>query len=156
MHPGPDQIEASFPYTDPGATCTDSLDGTCGATGAACTTEVSSTVDTSKTGTYYVTYRAKDSSGNWNDEDCLGNAEYKRTVHVVDTLKPVIALHYGSKLVHVGNADDVAVHNSAANPAGSWFGGTETLMADATAAGTTVGWMLGAAASVVAGLALLA
>ena len=105
---------------------------------------------------YHVIYRAKDSSGNWNDEDCLGKAEYIRTVHVVDTLKPVIALHYGSKLVHAGSADDVATHNGVVNPAGSWFGGTEALMADASAANTTTCWILGAAASVVAGLGLLA
>jgi len=159
VHTGPTQIEASFPYTDPGATCTDTLDGACGA-GKKCTTTISSDVDTSKVGTYTVTYRAKDSAGNWNDENCIGNAEYKRTVTVIDTLKPVIALHYGSTLVHKGKATDYAIHNGASNPVNSWFGGTETLMAEdagASASGGSVSaWLLAGAASVVAGVALLA
>jgi hypothetical protein len=153
INAGPTQIEAGFAYNDPGATCTDSLDGACAATGKACYFEVSSDVNVDQVGTYSVTYRARDHANNWNDQECIGHAEYKRTVIVVDTLKPVIALHYGSNLVHMGQASDTAIHNNAPNPAGNHWS-PETLMAEATS--EPAGWMLGGAASVVAGLALVA
>lgn len=79
--------EAGFAYSDKGATCADSIDGTrvpdvSGVAG----------VNVDQTGTYYVTYKAKNSQGtsNWAwDEDCCAT---RRTVIVKDTLKPVIRL----------------------------------------------------------------
>lgn len=100
---GPNRIEASFPYFDSGAVCKDTLDG-----------QVSfiaeSNVNVESTGTYFVTYRARDAAKNWNDGTpsashpsghvpmlgavtCKGAKEYVRTVIVVDTLSPVIGLH---------------------------------------------------------------
>merc|ERR1711871_39587 len=49
-------------------------------------------------GTYYITYRAKNTVGLYNDgENCRGGAqEYVRKVTVKDTLRPVITLKYDS------------------------------------------------------------
>jgi len=44
-------------FTDPGATCTDDRDATC-------TVTISGSVNTSQTGTYILTYSAKDSANN--------------------------------------------------------------------------------------------
>merc|ERR1711924_497302 len=59
---GKDELthEASFPYTDQGAVCTDIIDGTV-------TAETVDSVDVGKTGKYVLTYRAKNSVGLWND-----------------------------------------------------------------------------------------
>merc|ERR1712094_136102 len=103
-------VEASFSYVDPGAVCTDSLDGSVA-------TVAHGIVNTQHTGVYTVTYRARDRYGNWNDADCVGSQEYVRTVTVVDTLKPVIALHYSQNVLGVSDATDTAVHSGEANPA---------------------------------------
>lgn len=87
------RVEASFPYVDNGAQCEDSLDGVIE------DIVVINNVDVEQVGKYLVTYRARDKSGNWNDGGCKGSEKYIRTVTVVDTLSPVIALHYhGSQL----------------------------------------------------------
>jgi hypothetical protein len=98
-------VEASFPYVDNGAQCEDSLDGVIE------DIVVINNVDVEQVGEYLVTYRARDNAGNWNDgaiegdaagqpvRSCKGSQQYIRTVTVVDTLSPVIALHYhGSQL----------------------------------------------------------
>lgn len=82
-------IEASFPFTDPGATCSDSFDGD-----LQVITEGS--VNVEETGVYQITYKACDSSGNCNnDEHCpSGSHSYVRIVQVEDTLRPVLSLHH--------------------------------------------------------------
>merc|ERR1711924_455686 len=105
---GKDELthEASFPYTDRGAVCTDIIDGTV-------TAETVGSVDVGKTGKYVLTYRAKNSVGLWNDglaadgeaagAGCRGTAiNYFRTVTISDTLKPVI------KLTYDGETDPIA------------------------------------------------
>lgn len=71
-------VEVKTAYTDAGATATDPEDGdlTSGIV-------VNGNVDTSKVGTYYVTYDVMDSGGN-------AAGQVVRTVKVVDTTPPVI------------------------------------------------------------------
>merc|ERR1719305_182801 len=75
--------EASFPYSDLGATCTDNIDG-------ARPTKRTGTFNVETTGTYVLTYSASDKSGN-----TIGKGKCKhttrRTIVVKDTLKPVIS-----------------------------------------------------------------
>jgi hypothetical protein len=163
--------EASFPYTDEGATCTDIIDGTVA-------THVTNPVKVQNTGTYVVTYRAVNSVGLWNDgkaadgvaagTGCRGTAiNYFRTVKVSDTLKPVIKLTYATSTTetdtiawgHNGpkstNADtrdnpfNNGVHDGTAQATGP-----STLMAEEQTSSVN-GWVLGAIASAVTGLALL-
>jgi hypothetical protein len=142
--------EASFPYTDAGAVCSDLIDGIV-------TTVPTSDVNVEQTGTYTVTYRAKNSVPLWNDDAaCRGTANsYFRTVKVVDTLKPIIQLKYNSVEVARSAVLDTGIPDSqtgvaAANPAASGL----TLMAE-QATGSANAWVLAAAASAVTGLALL-
>jgi len=104
--------EASFPYADGGATCTDTLDGSLGAA------KVHSNVNIETTGTYTVSYTAADKAGN---AQCKAGG-YVRTVVVKDTLKPVIALRYEGKLVHTSSVAGNVGINGQANPAGVAFG----------------------------------
>merc|ERR1711881_49133 len=121
--------EASFPYADAGAACSDVIDGTtatkCYATSAVpgftavsnnCDTKL---VDTETTGTYVIEYRATNTVGLTNtDSNCRGGAiVYKRTVNVLDTLRLVISLSYknsksASEVVvaqgTAGNGDGIA------------------------------------------------
>merc|ERR1711896_77189 len=113
--------EASFTYSDAGA------------------------VSTEKVGPYVVTYCIKDKAGNWNDGKCKGSKQYKRTVTVKDTLKPVIHLKFGRNTFHKSGAADKGV-NGQRNPAAK-------LMAETSSVN---GWIVGAIASAVAGVALLA
>jgi len=87
-------VEASFPFTDEGVHCVDNFshDVKVFTTGS---------VDVEAVGTYKLTYKAEDDAGNWNNGDakdgerCLHpSGALIRTVTVVDTLKPVIALKY--------------------------------------------------------------
>jgi len=112
-------VQASFPYEDEGATCTDSLDGelTPFVTGLA-------QVNVENTGTYVITYTVTDASGNGVDGDCAA-AHPQRTVVVEDTMIPVISLQYRG----------------------------QQLMAESTS--FVNGWVIGAAASAVSGVALL-
>jgi len=71
----PITIEVGGSFTDPGATATDNYDTTITVTGS---------VDVNTVGTYTITYSADDCSGN--------TASSTRTVNVVDTTAPVIAL----------------------------------------------------------------
>ena len=72
-------------FTDPGATAYDDKDGRVNVT-------VSGSVDTSKVGTYTLTYSAQDSAGN--------RAEAKRTVKVLpkDTTPPVLTLRGNAEM----------------------------------------------------------
>jgi len=132
-------IEASFPYTDAGASCKDSVDGV---------RPVIKTgfVNIEAEGTYKITYTAKDKSGN-------DAQQVVRTVKVADTLKPVIALKYGDSYIHKGKALDRGVRGEK-NPASKYFGQAPVLMAEAAQAN---GVMIGAiAAASIAGVALIA
>jgi len=115
-------VEASFAFNDPGAACADNLDGSV-------PTVTTNTVDSEQVGEYFVTYRARDAAANWNDGACTGAAQYVRTVHVVDTLKPTIRLHYHSKLVAAGAAHDLGA-GSEPNPAAVSNAAATVLMAE--------------------------
>jgi len=110
MNEGPTRIEASFPYYDSGAICTDTMDGV-----MAVTTLGVEDVNVERTGTYVITYQTRDSQKNWNNGSptnvgaplpdgitCKGAKDYFRTVIVVDTLMPVIHLNYTGKLIQTG------------------------------------------------------
>jgi hypothetical protein len=135
--------EASFAYKDSGATCTDSLDGSKKVVASG------KKVDPELTGKYFITYSATDKAGNSNTKKAsskkCGNT-LVRSVTVKDTLKPVIALHFAGKKIHESAAADKGVNNQR-NPAQDKF------MAQASSVN---GWILGAAASLVAGVALMA
>jgi hypothetical protein len=86
-------IEASFPFVDTGATCSDNLSlDSLAAT-------VTGEVDVEVTGEYIVTYSATDAAGNtnfdraWDSSSCNADVPQLRTIEVVDTLHPVISLH---------------------------------------------------------------
>lgn len=98
-------------------------------------------------GKYIITYTVKDKAGNIQ----CGNDPKHRTVVVKDTLPPVISLHYKGKLIHTGDSSKRGIKN-VKNPAGmSKY--NPFFMAEATSVN---GWMIGAIASAVAGVALLA
>jgi hypothetical protein len=137
-------IEASFPYVDEGATCSDTFDGMK-------KVKSSGTVDPNTPGTYKLTYTAMDKVGN-HARDAI------RTVVVQDTLKPVIALKYAGKTIHTSGGTDTAVtrvsaakgwNKKEANPAASYF----ALMAEGATG--TGGWALAGLVASVAGLALV-
>jgi len=196
-------IEGSFPYTDAGAVASDSLQGSfgiCSTWSENTITPYADIVNTEATGTYVITYRVKDSAGNWNANDvnggCSGSQDdeksNERTVVVIDTLKPVIGLYFKENgeapdgtagehgLIQVGDSSDTSStngrHAGQANVAGDHYtngaeyesnhwpghvkathadGTPVTLMAETAAASGTSGWVLGAVASGVSGLALL-
>merc|ERR1711975_156887 len=202
---GKDEInhEASFPYADAGAACSDVIDGTtttkCYTTNAASadtavSCEGSTLVDVETTGTYTIQYRSTNTVGLWNDgTNCRGGPiSYYRTVVVMDTLRPVISLTYdngdtnslvarGTKGNNDGNAvgggqgangevtNDIHDTSTGAYPSGTMDSlydaelngqfvdpGTHlpTLMAEESTSSVN-GWVVGAIASAVAGLALL-
>merc|ERR1711881_174958 len=127
------------------------------------------TVNVERTGTYFVTYFAQDNAANFNYEvrticasrqgdNCDGYKDDIRTVHIVDTLKPVIALNYGTDYFQYGEATDTGITGSGAgtthNPADENHPHRLSYMAES--ANTSLsGWMIGAIASAVTGLALL-
>merc|ERR1712070_972219 len=120
-------VEASFPFADLGATCSDNYD-------SEITQSKVSHVNVEKAGTYHVTYRAVDKSGNSNT-DC-GHREVVRTVIVQDTLKPVIGLKYNDMVLKEGKMS------------------TGRLMAEEAETRASMSWLAGAFA--VAGVALIA
>jgi len=172
---GKDELthEASFPYTDQGAVCTDIIDGTV-------TAETVGSVDVGKTGKYVLTYRAKNSVGLWNDglaadgatagAGCRGTAiNYFRTVTISDTLKPVIKLTYDGETDPIAwsgkGPNSAAADTTGGAPANPYTKGSHTgsglagypyntLMAEEQTSSVN-GWVLGAIASAVTGLALL-
>jgi len=198
INAGPSEIEASFPYADPGVQCYDSVDGAFKSSAIV----VSGLPDVEQTGLYTITYRVKDAAGNWNDgrgTNCRGAAQYKRVVEVVDSLKPVLALHLASKTIQMsdevdervpGDAGSSPKPNSSPNAAqagrvplatmvqdanGNWAPAakpyrptnpmngaahpawpvTDGLMAEESASSAS-SWVIVAAASAVAGIAMLA
>merc|ERR1711937_47271 len=135
--------EASFPYSDLGATCTDNIDG-------ARPTKRTGTFNVETTGTYVLTYSASDKSGN-----TIGKGKCKhttrRTIVVKDTLKPVISLHFGGKKIHQSASADQGV-NGQANKAGQARYNPYFMEETQTSVN---GWVMGAIASAVTGVALL-
>jgi hypothetical protein len=135
-------FEASFPYMDAGAVCQDNLRGVSDVV-------ITNPVDIEKTGEYVVTYRARDAVGNWNDGTCKGSKRYLRTVHVVDTLKPIIALKYqNTHLAHAGHGNEHSTittdsnGNHLRNPAGNHFRSALQQQADAEGGSTNFNFAL--------------
>jgi len=81
-------VEASFPYVDDGAACSDNMDG------QLIDIVREGPVDVELTGTYVISFRAKDRSGNWNDDAHCQASPALRTVVVEDTLRPVISIQH--------------------------------------------------------------
>lgn len=117
-------IEASFPYVDEGATCVDSLDGV-----LSHVISSANEVDVEAVGDYVIEYRVEDAARNWNDgttarlvggtAPCTVAHRYFRTVHVVDTLKPVVSVYKGGtgELYQLGDAGPRSTaKNKHANP----------------------------------------
>merc|ERR1711871_1511123 len=144
----------------------------------------SSTHDGAQIGTYFITYRAKNTVGLYNDgPNCRGGAaEYVRTVKVMDTLRPVITLKYdsgsGSATVAQGELSPTtsttsdltltdtlsdklypsvtdAPYQGKGHFADSYGGNHEDQMMAEESTSSVNGWVIGAIASAVAGLALL-
>jgi len=105
-------------------------------------------------GKYVIQFHVEDKAGNHA-------AILYRTVVVKDTLPPVITLHLKGKLVHTGDHSQVGInHNKISgikgnnpqfNTKGIDLNGKEYMAESAT----TNGWLIGAVASAVAGVALL-
>merc|ERR1712070_548681 len=150
-------VEASFPYTEEASTCTDTLDGAMPNAG------IYGKVNVEQTGTYVLTYSATDKNGNGRVRSCHsaactaclaagtctlaqcvgGNTDhFTKTVIVEDTMVPIITVKYRGQAL-VGNHDDSAWH----------AGDRHALMAERS--NSVNGWVIGAVASAVSGLALL-
>jgi hypothetical protein len=174
-NPGPDEVEASFAFHDPGVSCVDSLDG------PITNITVDNTVDTNQVGNYTITYLVHDAAGNSNDGTstyahapngrCFGAVQnYVRHVAVVDTLKPVLALAYPGQIVATGDASDRSTAKGAAefgqdhaNPMHQKMqdlvaaaAQTTELMAERTTPHVSGVWFAAAIAAAVSGFALLA
>lgn len=98
-------------------------------------------------GKYIISYSVKDKAGNIQ----CGNDLKHRTVVVKDTLPPVISLHYGGKTIHISDSSKKGI-KGVANPAGNKKY-NPFFMAESQSVN---GWIIGAVASAVAGVALLA
>jgi hypothetical protein len=150
LRTGPSTVEASFPFSDPGIDCTDAVDGQIDKSHVT----VTGFTDVEKVGTYFLTYRVRDSSGNWNDgsvderiggrigvaeHHCIGRHFYVRTVKVVDTLKPVIAMKFGGKIFHVTGAAEASQAESgpSTNPAANYFVRSDGSLGGASTAATS-------------------
>jgi hypothetical protein len=112
-------------------------------------------------GTYRITFTATDRAGNSNDCGKTGsNGDYIRTIVVKDTLPPVITLKAGNKYYNKKNAQKQSgekVFNAgklsrAKNPDYLFPFNPFALMAEQRSVN---GWMVGALASFVAGIALI-
>lgn len=108
-------------------------------------------------GTYTIQFKCMDRSGN-KDQDWEAGTPVSRTVTVKDTLPPVITLHLkeNMQLIAQGKGDQTGLGGEA-NPAG--LAGSnpnlpESLMAEESTTSVN-GWIVGALASAVSGLALL-
>merc|ERR1711881_549714 len=132
-----------------------------------------SSVDGASVGTYTITYRAKNTVGLYNDgANCRGGAaHYFRQVSVQDTLRPVITLKYDGGIVAQGdvspNPTETATQTQDFNGVthyndedftdfapGDAKGRHPSLMSEDSSSSLN-GWVIGAIASAVAGLALL-
>ena len=130
--------EAGFPYTDLGATATDTFDGVIS------TTAIVATYDTpiaqkAVPGVYHITYTVHDNAGN---AQC---ATVSRTVTVEDTLPPVIRLKFQGQTVATGASGQTG-HNGVTNAA---------LMSERDAYSAD-DWLLAGGAAAIVGLALVA
>jgi hypothetical protein len=107
-------------------------------------------------GEYKIHYMVKDHSQN-KDKDWQAGARVSRDVIVRDTLPPVIVMSIGGK-THVSDSSVLGL-NGVTNPAGAAatnpFISASSLMSE-EATTSVNGWVIGAAASAVTGLALLA
>lgn len=152
------KVEAAFDFNDPDAQCEDDLDGKLEVV-------AKGNVDTQIPGKYRITYTATDASGNPSfGAKCPGQKKaLVRTVVVEDTLKPVIVLtHTDGAILHTSNANEKGLQGvrNAAGLAANEVGGSNpylvqtnnSLMAEQS---TVNGWLIGAAASAVTGIALL-
>jgi len=113
-------------------------------------------ISNAEQGKYVIQFHVEDKAGNHA-------AVLYRTVVVKDTLPPVITLHLKGKLVHTGDHSQVGInHNKISgiykkgsnpqfNTKGINLKGKEYMAESAT----TNGWLIGAVASAVAGVALL-
>merc|ERR1712146_475017 len=113
-------------------------------------TKRTGTFNVETTGTYVLTYSASDKSGNTIGK---GNCKHttRRTIVVKDTLKPVISLHFGGKKIHQSASADKGV-NGQANMAGQANYNPYFMEETQTSVN---GWVMGAIASAVTGVALL-
>jgi len=143
-------LEAAFDFTDPGASCSDSLDGSL-------ETQVSGAVTEQEPGTYFITYSATDAAGNANyGPDCTLKEPLVRTVIVEDTLKPVISLTMkDGSILQSGSAgglghNDVPNHAAKADEDG---GSNPYLMAESPA--NVNGWIIAGVGAAVTGVALM-
>jgi len=164
--------EASFDYTDEGVTCSDLIDGDLDTTNAAMApvgpegnTEdpvIGSKITTiadmvEHVGTYFITYRVVNSVGLWNDGQCRGTSNtYVRTVVIEDTLKPVIQIKYKGNEVARGSGADTSILSGVTRENPAYADGVKAghFMAEESTSSVN-GWVIGAVASAVTGLALL-
>merc|ERR1712054_222192 len=129
-----------------------------------------SSVDGASVGTYTITYRAKNTVGLYNDgANCRGGAaHYFRQVSVQDTLRPVITLKYDGGIVAQGDVSPqdattrdftgVTHHSNeyfSDFAAGDTKGRHPSSLMSEDSSSSVNGWVIGAIASAVAGLALL-
>jgi hypothetical protein len=134
------------------------------------------TVDVEKTGTYVLEYKGTDTNGFANagmacteaqfmnggplmNACCIGGntSPLKRTVTVIDTLKPVIGLKHSyndDTYLHVssGGAESLYASPGAGNPAVSHFS-SDDFMANSNGGSNT--WLVAAAVAGAAGVAIL-
>lgn len=107
-------------------------------------------------GTYHIKFMCRDRAGN-KDCDWKKGKAVTRTVYVKDTLPPVITLHLRNKLIARSSGAQKGL-NGITNPAGDATGNPNIpagkLMAEETTTSAN-GWVMGAVASAVSGLALL-
>jgi hypothetical protein len=114
-------------------------------------------------GVFEITYYCKDSAGN-KDQAWEAGKPVSREVHIVDTLAPVITLHMGKSLLAssvpttrtrgVGNRINPAEQSQSENSAYGNPHLQDKLLATTSTASLN-GWIVGALASAVSGLALL-
>ena len=170
--------EASFAYTDEGATCSDVIDLNIKKVTTTitkqCTQEeleaetcnpetVLDKVDYTSVGVYEVTYRAYNAVGLANDDPSCPPPllPYVRTVEIKDTLAPVIRLSYNGNRVawshDKGHSQTTGDQTAGVqNPFVDGSHVPPALMAEeGQTAGASRSWFIGAAAAGAAGLALL-
>jgi len=121
--------EASFPYQDPGSSCTDDLDGDLGSGIVWGNDDTSSSfvlgtpvVNVERVGTYKIKYIQTDVAGNVNEDmntdidpvcPLQDGIKYMRTVRVKDTMLPVITLTYRDQTInHTNSVFDTAMAES--------------------------------------------
>merc|ERR1711904_207958 len=130
-------VEASFPYTEEQSTCTDTLDG------AMPNAHVVGTVDVELTGSYVLTYTVTDKNGNGGDKPCHA-APHSNTVNTPPTAN---AAHFMKTVV----VEDTRIPSISLK-----YRGTDLVGMMAESSTTAVnGWVIGAIASAVSGVALL-